>query len=622
MSRRLCANRQKGLAGGSLAMRIADELISEIRNRVSIVKIIGDYVTLRRSGRNWVGLCPFHNEKTPSFSVNDERQTFHCFGCHEGGDVFAFLMKVQGRRFPDVARELADQVGIQLETDSRPAEVSFREHCFRVNGLAQAFFAQQLRQSPHAQAARAYLDERGISADSVERFGLGFGGGNWDDFLNHCRPQAGVLQIAMELGLVVQNTGRPYDRFRRRVIFPIHDVGGKILGFGGRVLGDEKPKYLNSPESELYHKQDVLFARHLAQIAARREDRIIVVEGYMDAIMLHQHALSNVVATCGTALSQRHLNVLQGYTKNIVLLFDGDTAGLRAIERLVPLFAASDLLPRVVVLPAGEDPDSFVKKEGSDRLRSMLERAQPMFEFLIDRHLQRHDATTVGKIDMVRKLVPMLRRFPRVLDREIYLGYLAEKGGIDIRALRAELTIDYQHSTPHSGSAPPVGNGIRSTIQLEKFPVVETHLLELALVEPKLALGLGVLIDYFSEPLLKIVATSMLDFFKKSPNANVAELVGRAGLGEPKADGGTPAEQVRSVISALLIKSTRWEALDVEKAFMDCRKQLLLGALRRTQLELTRELGGLVAEQAENNLKDRLVTIRALMEQRRDLQTN
>ncbi len=395
---------------------IADEIIQQIRDRVDIVDLVGRTVSLRKAGRNYKGLCPFHDEKTPSFNVNPDRQSFYCFGCHEGGNAFMFLMKAENLTFPEAARSLARECGIEIP-ENRGGERGLSERLFEANDLAQARYRAAL--AAPGNPAAAYLAERGLDAATIARFEIGFAPDSWEFVAHALREQGIPAEVGERAGLLAaRKTGGHYDRLRGRVVFPIRDVRGRVIGFGGRALGSEQePKYLNTPESPIFRKREAFFGFPLALEAIRRLDRAVVVEGYFDLIALHRAGVEGVVATCGTALTAEHARNLRRRGRHVVLLFDGDEAGQRAVERSMELLLPTGLRVRAAALPAGEDPDTFLAAQGADALRALVEAAPPALDLIIHRAVARGCRTPWQKADAVASLAGLLRLVPSPVER-------------------------------------------------------------------------------------------------------------------------------------------------------------------------------------------------------------
>jgi DNA primase len=393
----------------------SSELLDEIRSRADIVELVGQFVGLKRAGANWKGLCPFHTEKTPSFTVNPARGIFHCFGCGAGGDVFGFLMRHDRLGFPEAVRSLAERTGVVLPTKPEAEPDSQLESLRRTMALAAEFYTRSLWE-PTGEKAREYLAKRGVDFEVARRFGMGYAPEGWNVLLAAMAKQALSEEQLALAGLVIpRQTGAGfYDRFRGRLLFPIRDVQGRVIAFGGRALGMEEPKYLNSPETPLYVKGRTLYALDVARGAIREKNRAVIVEGYLDCLMAHQHGFGETVAALGTAFTESQLALLRRYADEVVALFDADAAGQKASTRLEEMMNdAMDLQNlgwsvartgdfersgafsiKVALLPAGHDPDSLLRAEGAPALTARLESARPLLSFVLDRTLQDEDLTT------------------------------------------------------------------------------------------------------------------------------------------------------------------------------------------------------------------------------------
>ena len=424
------------MKGCILARFSPDDQISRVRNSVNIVDVISDYMVLKKAGNNFVGLCPFHAEKTPSFSVNPDRQFFHCFGCGEGGDVFDFVMRQNNLTFPEALATLAARSGIELTprkmTPEQQKMVAERDALFSANDLARDYFLHCLN-APQATLARQYLQKREMPQQVLDTFMLGFAPDEWKG-LSSWLQQQGVTQARAEkAGLVVQKEGggNIYDRFRNRIIFPIHDISGRIAGFGGRVMDDALPKYLNSPQTPLYDKKRMLYGLYQARQECRKTGIAFMVEGYFDVLALHAHGIWNVVATCGTALSPDHVRIIKGYAKKVVLVFDSDTAGINAARKSLPLFEAEKVQAKVLVLPTGHDPDTYVRDFGSKSFLEAADNSLDMVPFLMESAIARHGLTIEGKANVVAEIKEQVAAVSDGIARSLYIKQMAERLGVD-----------------------------------------------------------------------------------------------------------------------------------------------------------------------------------------------
>lgn len=409
---------------------IPQEIIDDVRASTNIVDVISQFVQLRQAGPNWKGLCPFHEEKTPSFNVNEPRQIYHCFGCGEGGNVFSFLQKLENRTFPEVVEMLAERAGIQMpEKDESPEQKkarSERDQLYRANEAARTFFQKQLA-SNAGKAAYEYVRGRGFSDELIEELGVGYCGPGWDAFAKYCQSRRHPLRVAEKAGLVVKGKrGTYYDRFHERLVFPITNRSSRVIGFGGRLLEGEGPKYLNSAETPIYHKQEAVFGIDLARAAIGKRERVLIVEGYFDVMALAQHGFRESVATCGTALTAGHIGVLRRYTTGFVLLYDGDAAGRKAAMRCLPMFVEAGLSAHVVLLPAEHDPDTYVQEKGAEALEQLIERATPLEKLSVIEARRRGRDDVSGRLEVAKRLAGVFSKAPERLARLSYASLVAD----------------------------------------------------------------------------------------------------------------------------------------------------------------------------------------------------
>jgi DNA primase len=432
--------------------RIPEQVVAEIRERADIVSVVGRLVTLRKSGSRHWGLCPFHDEKSASFQVHEDKQIFYCFGCGAGGDVFAFRMKQDGLDFPDCVRALARELGIAIPEGS--GEGGQTSAIYRANEAACAFFRAELRGANGA-VGRKYLAERGATEELIDRFQIGFAPAGWDGLVSHLRRAQLPAADAELAGLIArrQTGDGHYDRFRARVVFPISDPSGQIAGFGGRAMGDDTPKYLNSPESPVYKKSRVLFGLGQALDAIRERGRVIVVEGYFDLLALHRAGLHEGVAPCGTALTQSHAHRIRRYAEEVILLFDGDAAGQAAAERALPILLSEGLRVRAAFLPLGEDPDTLLAKSGVAALRACVDSAVPLLDHLIERALKDAASNAWGAADAARSLAPFLRAIGDPVERAAYVRQLSSQLEIPPSALDEALRQGASTTSPATARA-------------------------------------------------------------------------------------------------------------------------------------------------------------------------
>ncbi len=421
-----------------MSPKIPERTIDEIRDRTDILALVGRYVSLRKAGRNFVGLCPFHAEKTPSFSVNPEKGIYKCFGCGKGGNAVTFLMEVEGMSFADAVRDLGNRCGIRVQADSRTSEKTDDRTAalYAINEDALAYFTENLK-APEGAKAVEYLKKRGLDGQTARRFSIGYASAGWDGLTSHLTRSGRAGKLLVTAGLAAEGDRGVYDRFRNRIIFPIRDHRERCVGFGGRIIGPGEPKYLNSPETPIYHKGEILYGLDITREEIRKADQAVVVEGYLDLIALFQAGVVNVVATLGTALTNEHIRLLKRYTRNVVLLFDPDEAGMKAAERTLPLFGEGALYARAAVLPGGDDPDDFVRKNGTAAFREIVAGAPDLFDFAVQRVLGRHDLGSAGGVSAaLDESAVILGLIRKKADQDVYIGKLTERLGIREESVR------------------------------------------------------------------------------------------------------------------------------------------------------------------------------------------
>ena len=420
--------------------------VDQVRAAADIVKIVGDYVKLRKAGANYMGLCPFHQEKSPSFAVHPVKQIFHCFGCGVGGDVFKFVMLMDSLPFPEALRRVAEKVGVHLEEragdETYDANTKLRAALMKLHEIAAKFFASQLGATAEGRMARAYLADRGMTDEVVGRFRIGYAPGDGQGLVRQLTGVGFEKEALEKSGLIIYDAERqrPYDRFRRRIIYPIANDAGKVVAFAGRALGDDQPKYLNSPETAIYTKSRLLYHLDRAAQAIRKLDYAILVEGYMDCIAVASSGIENVVAPCGTSLTEGQIRLLARYTRRMVVNYDPDSAGMAATERSLALLLEAGFEAKVLALPGGLDPDEFIRKQGAKAYGELLANAPSYLDYLTDRAAKTHDVRTPeGKVAAANAILPYLIKVPNPMLRSELAGRLAERLRVDERLLREEL---------------------------------------------------------------------------------------------------------------------------------------------------------------------------------------
>lgn len=498
-------------------MKFSQDFIEKVRDASNVVEVISQYTQLKRAGANYQGLCPFpdHKEKSPSFSVSESKQLYHCFGCKKSGNVYTFVEAMQGFTFPEAVEYLANRAQIPIPEDNRDeAFVSQsqeqKKQLYRINRFAKTFYQQQLEKLPNDSAVKKYLDDRGLKPETVAFFELGLAPDGWTSLVDQLEKQKIPVGLAEEAGLAKsrgQGKIGSYDMFRDRLMFPILSHTGETIAFGGRVLGEGQPKYLNSPESLVFHKGRVFYGLHETAKFIRSSDQAIVVEGYMDFLALYQAGFTNVVATLGTAMTADHARIIKRYTKNVLVLFDGDDAGMSAAERSLPILLQEGLYPRSLILPDKYDPDEFLQEKGVPALKALLDKSPELFSWVMDRVFQGFQGRESEKVQIVDRVAPILRVTIDTRLRDLYQRELSERlsvppgwlhkalqgtgdgksaGGSGIRTpvptqnVAALAPVAVSMSAYSAGEMPQTGV-LPSKIRIEKAPRAELELLNLAI---------------------------------------------------------------------------------------------------------------------------------------------
>jgi DNA primase len=417
-------------------------VIDEVKQKTDIVEIISQYTTLKKAGRNLTALCPFHSEKHPSFFVYPEQQSWHCFGaCNTGGDVFAFVMKKEGLDFGEALRMLAQRVGVTLPSRAPEAKREEKEEFFKVNEAAALYYHNLLLNSPAAEGAKSYVEKRGFTSKTIGDFQLGFALDSWDALKNYLKEKGHNEETAITAGLLIKGEdGRTYDRFRGKLMIPIRDIKGRVTGFGARVLDDSLPKYINSPQSPTFDKSGTLYGIDHAAAAIRKQDRAIIMEGYMDVITAHQQGVTEAVASMGTAITESQVNILKKLSRNLILSLDADAAGEEAMLRAVSYENILNAEIRVIILPAGKDPDE-VMREDINTWQKLVDTAVPLIDFMFEKTAGKLDLTrAAGKSKSVEGLLPIVAEINDPIRQAHYLQKLAGLVKVDVNTIKASLS--------------------------------------------------------------------------------------------------------------------------------------------------------------------------------------
>ncbi len=587
---------------------IPDEVVAEIRGKADIVEVISEYLPLKKAGRNYSALCPFHSEKTPSFMVSSAKQVFHCFGCGIGGDIFGFVMKSENLSFPQAVRMLAGKFGVPIPqrrvSASAKREIERKEELYKVNQVAMIYY-RDLLFSRDGIEARDYLRKRGIGKEVMEEHRVGYALDSWNGLVNHLARKGVLQKRAEELGLVIaRKTGGWYDHFRGRIIFPIFDLAGKVVGFGGRALDEGATKYLNSPESAIFNKGRSLYGLHIAKGSIRERGLALIVEGYMDLLTLHQFGFKHAVATLGTALTEDHFRILRRFSGRFITCFDSDDSGIAATIRAIPLFLDEGISCGVIKLPEKHDPDSFLQGGHREEFQEMLSQPVPVVDFFIDEVLSRSDlAAADGKAKAVDEIISMVERIKNRIIRESYVKKLSER-----LALTEEVILDAMRSTPRKGGRRR--EELKQIIQKRMYPKTEETILQIMLhfahLIPKIAED-GVLEDFENEK-LKIAAKTFKETYLQKGALAVSDIL--AYLQD---------DELRSKISEWVFLGGAFEEASLQKTLRDCFRKIKMRKLKRDEEALLRRIKEVEKEDRQGLLGELLAKRQHLLALERDL---
>ncbi|MFP3999856.1 MAG: DNA primase [Desulfobacterales bacterium] len=577
-----------------MALYISDDKLAEIRNAADIVDMVSARVFLKKAGKDFVGLCPFHAEKTPSFTVSPGKQIFHCFGCGAGGDVFNFLMRYEGVSFPEAVQAVARQYGIALpEKDMSPEEkrkASEREKLLALNRKTMQFYQDILLKDPRGGQARQYLKNRGMDRTIIEQFNLGFAPEGWDNLIRFVRKARVPLELAEKAGLIVPKKQQGYyDRFRNRIIFPITDLTGQVVAFGGRVMDDSKPKYLNSPETPVYHKSSTLYGLHAARDQCRSRGCVFIVEGYFDLLVMHQHGLKNSVATLGTALTRDHIRRLSRAAgsgdKRAYLVFDSDEAGINAAKRTIGAFLEESMEAAVVLLPKGHDPDSYLFEYGRQAFERLAGNAPSLFAFLIDNAIEAYGLTVEGKVRVTGEIAPVLAEISDSVARSVYVRHLAESLGVD----EAVVLEKVRENTSRLSARKPGGRGLKPPEKngRDKTPS------DKQIAPDRLEVQVVAMMIQNPESIAEVESRNILEYFEDLRLKELGELVCRVLKQDTARVSGLLShvkdEQQRQMLASLMMEDAGWGQESCRlllSQFVQCkqrRKNDLLNQIRAAE---------------------------------------
>jgi len=587
---------------------IAEEKISEVRERSSIVEMISDYLTLRKVGRNYLGLCPFHSEKTPSFTVNEEKGIFHCFGCGVGGNVFNFLMRYNHLSFPEAVEQVAQRYGILLPRWDRSGvkqDPEEKASLYRLNERAAAYFHEMLFGSSEGERALRYLEARGMETRAARRFYLGYAPSASPGLAAFLKKEGLSLTDAVRLGLLTEKGPDRYgEKFLGRLIFPIVDPAGKIVGFGGRVIAEGLPKYLNSSETPLFRKGFNLYGLFQAKEGIRELDRVVIVEGYLDVLALSQSGISYAVAALGTALTLDQVRILRRFTKNVIALFDGDEAGRKAAARSLEVFAQGGLLGRAAFLPEGEDPDSFVRSHGRQPVEAMIDQAIPLADYYFGWLEERYGKSLEAKGQIAQEVSRVLALVQNPFERDLLVRRAVDSLGIREELLRGYGARKAMPATPAPGR---VALGLPAP---GREDLAESFLVVLMLRFPSVAERVGpqLEVEGLLSPKWKGIVQGILMQRKEGGGVDAARLVQ-----------GLPQDQA-SQITALMLEGERVPEAEYEKVMEDCLFFLQRRHLREQEKELRRAIRIAEEKKDEKTKKERMLEWQEIAQRKRQLE--
>ncbi len=565
-----------------MAKLFSDAVITEILDRSNIVEVISSYLPLKKIGRNHKACCPFHPEKTASFIVSADKQIFHCFGCGVGGNALTFIMQYEKVNFREALESLAQRIGIPLpepeRTDFQKSKEDFSKNLYSLYEKSAIFYHSNLMNSKDAQNARNYLQKRGIGKETAKNFKLGFAKSGWDLLIQHLKAQKITLSSIEKSGLVVaKDEGGYYDRFRNRIIFPIADIKDRIVGFGARVLDDSLPKYINSPESAIYTKGKNLFGLNLAKDALRAQDQAIVVEGYLDMIVPFEAGIKNIIASLGTALTIDQIKLIKRFTNNVVMLYDADLAGEIATLRALDLLIKEDVNVRIASLPKGDDPDSFLRKNGKDVFLKMIDDAKPIFDYKFDLLISKYKADTItSKEKIVKEILPTIKKFTSSTVRSECVRRIAQRLSLDEKALWE----DFQNVKEDNYDSEWSESEAFSHYKLTEIPITERMLVKLMLEEIHLVDYLKSVIDPsdFVEEKLKKIVSFIFNFFTEGKTLKPNILINYL-----------DDEEAINIISELSTLEIH-DCPNKEKLISDCVKRLKRDKLLHKRQKLQSEI--------------------------------
>ena len=568
---------------------VPENTLEEILSRVDIVELILSYIPLKRVGRSYKALCPFHHEKTPSFVVNPDKQIFHCFGCSAGGNAFGFLMQYEHLEFPEAIEALAGKAGVTLHQPSSAERKNqnLNEQLHKINETAAGFYFNQLH-SPQGEPALKYLISRGLTKETIQRFNIGYAQDKWDSLLNYLRSQGFALGLIEKSGLIIsKDNGGYYDRFRKRIIIPISDPKGRAVAFGARVLDDSLPKYINSPETPVYSKSKVLFGLNLSNEEIRLKNLAVIVEGYFDLIFPYQSGVKNITASCGTALTQEQIRLLKRHSRNVVMVYDPDNAGQMATLRSLDLLVEEEMNVMAACLPQGYDPDSFARRFGPEKFQKLIAEAKDVFDYKLEFLKSKYAPLTIPhKAQAASEMLSLISKFNNTVVKSAYIKKLAEELSLDENSLLLELkkTGNQNSRLPHKENLPPPKAPLNSNAPerlIVRLMLEEQELIEQ--IKERLTPG-----DFQDKNMSQII-TKMFDLFCSGKKFDANSLINHF-----------TDSHLSKIISE--ISASEWPAVSgTEKIIDECVRRIKESKRKLKQQELCGQLK--LAQGPGNELK-------------------
>jgi DNA primase len=588
-----------------LSTYIPDDKIAEIRESCNIVHLVSEYVPLKKYGANYKGLCPFHSENTPSFTVSEVKQIFHCFGCNAGGNIFTFLMKFEHLSFPEAAVKLAKKHGIDLpKKDVSPAQKRLageKEQLFTINEHAAAYYSTCL-QSRAGERARNYLETRNISLEAAGEYRVGYALPSWNGLLTFLKKRGVSLELARTLGLIKHSKNSLYDCFRDRIIFPIINYNHRVIGFGSRTLGTDSAKYINSSDSLIYKKSHSLYGLNVALPSIRKEDSVILVEGNFDLISLHQYGIKNVVATLGTALTIGQIKLLKRFTRNVTIAFDTDEAGIKASIKSLALFLENGISPRILTLAPGVDPDEFIHREKETAFRQKLEQAPPLMEFYIKQVLKRKDSsTTEGSLSIIREMAPLVSKLGDITEKNLYIQKLSQAINVTEQVIRTEIATAATPAKPKQSEARDLPLKVSSQNRAEEL------LLQVIILHPEVIpqVKMAQIENDLKDPQLKRLMSFILKCSDTNETIKPDWLINNL-----------EEEPLKHIVSKLVIKEDG--LIDFDKTLHNCIQWIKTTSLKREIELLNTKIREAQAGKDESAIEQFLAHKQELLERKKE----